>query len=142
MNLHPTTPLPTITYSLYPSIPFLHSDYPLESLGSLHGRGYTYTRRLDPVTTPSEQEILEGLKEKRWSMVLYGKNGPDDGHEGTVPFSPLWHAVKAQYSRDEIAFLYGGDGCQDLTTSNRYANHLLQQMQQGHCFVRELKLNS
>ena len=128
--------------TLYPSIPFLHSDYPVESLGSLHGRGYTYTRRLDPVTTPSEQEILEGLKEKRWSMVLYGKNGPDDGREGTVPFSPLWHAVRAHYSRDEIAFLYGGDGCQDLTTSNRYANHLLQQMQQGHCFVRELKRNS
>jgi hypothetical protein len=124
--------------TLYPSNPFLHSDYPLESLSSLYGQGYTYTRRLDPVTTLSEEEILEGLKQKRWSMVLYGKNGPDDGHEGTVPFSPFWSVVKAQYSHDEIAFLYGGDGCQDLTTSNRYGNHLLQQMGFGHCFVREL----
>jgi hypothetical protein len=122
----------------YPSSPFLHSDYPTESLASLHGRGYTYTRRLDPVITPSDQEIIEGLKERRWSAVLYGKNGPDDGQEGTVPFSPLWSIVKTYYSRDQIAFLYGGDGCQDLTTTNHYAHHLLQQIQFGHCFVREL----
>jgi hypothetical protein len=69
---------------------------------------------------------------------IYGKNGPDDGHEGTVPYSPLWSIVKTYYSRDQIAFLYGGDGCQDLTTTNHYAHHLLQQMQFGHCFVREL----
>ena len=124
--------------TLYPPLPYLHSDYPFESLQSLYGMGYTYTRRLEPVITPCEQEIVEGLRTKRWSVVLFAKIGPDEGQEGTVPFAPLWSVVNTYYGRDEIAFLYGGDGCQDLTNFNRYADHVLQHAKHGHCFVREL----
>ena len=128
--------------TFYPPIPFLHSDFPASRLASLHGRGFTYTRRLPPLSSSaslSEAEVLKGLESHRWDVVVYGKIGPDEFAMGSVPNVPYWSTVSRFYGKEEIAFLYGGDGCQDMTTANRYSDHLRNHMEHGHCFVRELR---
>lgn len=125
--------------TIYPSVPFLSKDFPPDQLASLHGQGYTYTRRLDPEPPVRAEDILLGLQSKRWSAVLYAKIGPDEFQTGTVPHVPFWSTVQQSYTRDQIAFLYGGDECFDLSINSRYSEHLNRHKELGHCFVRELK---
>lgn len=71
-------------------------------------------------------------------MIIYGKVGPDELLPGSIPNLPFWDCVFKRYSRDEIAFWYGGDGMQDMTHLNRYSDHLARNCQYARCFVREL----
>jgi hypothetical protein len=122
----------------YPVIPFLYSDFPDSSLPTIHGMGYTYSRRLDKDTPMDESQIVRSIERREWDLIVYAKTGADEFHEGTVPNVPLWDTVRRYYDRSQIAFLYGGDGCQNLRIHDRYSAHLRDHLKYGHCFVREL----
>ena len=122
----------------WPPIDYLYDSYSQDA--PLYGNGYTYSRRLPESlrVALSESEVIQSIKEKRWDLIIYGKVGPDEGVEGSLPNLPLWEHVFKRYSRDEIAFFYGGDGMQDMTWGNRYSTHLVQHCDYARCFVREL----
>ena len=122
----------------WPPIDYLYDSFnPNEPL---YGNGFTYSRRLpDSLNIRlTEEEVVKSIVEKRWDLIIYGKVGADEDTEGSLPNLPLWEHVFKRYSRDEIAFWYGGDGMQDMTYHNRYSAHLAQHCQYAHCFVREL----
>jgi hypothetical protein len=125
----------------WPPLDYLYDDFPETRLRELYGNGFTYSRRLPAESrcaAMTETEIIASIKEKRWDIIIYGKVGPDEMAEGSVPNLPFWEHVFKRYSRDEIAFWYGGDGMQDLTYANRYSDHLVRHCQYARCFVREL----
>ena len=127
----------------WPTIDYLYdsSSHKGEATGApLYGNGFTYSRRLPESlrVALTESEVVQSIKEKQWDIIIYGKVGPDEGFEGSLPNLPLWQHVFKRYSRDEIVFLYGGDGMQDMTWGNRYSTHLVQHCQYARCFVREL----
>ena len=87
----------------------------------------------------NEHDIIETVKSHFFDIIIYGKVGPDELHEGSHPNMPLWEHVFKRYTRDEIVFLYGGDECTNLCAENsRYYHHIMHHSQFGHCFVREL----
>ena len=124
----------------WPTIPYLYDSFPEERLPELYGNGFTYSRRLPESTNVrlTEEEVVKSIVEKRWDMIIYGKVGPDEGTEGSIPNLPLWEHVFKRYSRDEIAFWYGGDAIQDMTWENRHSTHLARHCQYARCFIREL----
>jgi hypothetical protein len=133
----------------YPRLGFLYSDYPVERCGELYGKGFTYSRRIDARLKTSESEegektdwtdsrIRQSILAREWDVVLYGKVGPDELEGGTMESMPFWGEVSGSYGANEIAFLYGGDECQDMTYGNRYSAHLLRHAGHGICFVREI----
>ena len=121
----------------YPKIDFLYKNYG-GNKGQLYGNGFTYSMRLEDDYNFSHDEIVEKLKSHFFDMVIYGKVGPDELHEGSHPNMPLWEHVFKRYTRDEIAFLYGGDECTNITYDNRYKQHIMYHSQYGSCWVREL----
>jgi hypothetical protein len=122
----------------YPKIDFLYESYSGEKK-DLHGFGFNYAKKIKDDYDFSEQEIIEKINHHFWDVVIYGKVGPDELWEGSMPHLPLWNEVQQSYTKDEIVFLYGGDECIDLTYDNRYSRHIFYHGQFGHCFVRELK---
>ena len=132
----------------YPRMSFLYNDFPLERCGELYGNGFTYSRRIDARTKVgswgggenvwTDERIRESILSKEWDVVLYGKVGPDELEGGSIESMPFWGEVSGCYGPNEIAFLYGGDECQDMTTANRYSAHLLRHVAHGICFVREI----
>ncbi len=111
----------------------------------LYGNGFTYSGRLqDDGRRFSESEIVEKIRDRWFDLVVFGKVGPDELREGSLPSSggsmPLWDHVFKSYGKHEIAFIYGGDECIDLTTDNRYRDHIMKHAQFATCFVRELKM--
>ena len=124
----------------YPPLDYLYDSFPENRLGELYGNGFTYSRRLSANlrVAMTEEEIIASIKEKRWDLIVYGKVGPDEMAVGSVPNLPFWKHVFKRYSRDEIAFWYGGDGMQDMTWLNRYSAHLARHCQYARCFIREL----
>jgi len=132
----------------YPRLGFLYSDFPVERCGELYGNGFTYSRRIDARTKVgswgggenawTDARIRESIVAREWDVVLYGKVGPDELEGGTMESMPFWGEVSRSYGVNEIAFLYGGDECQDMTTANRYSAHLLRHVAHGICFVREI----
>lgn len=124
----------------YPKIEYLYDSFPEGDKQHIHGRGFTYSRRLkEDGLNYREDEIVEKIKAKYWDVIVYGKVGPDEFAEGSIPTMPLWKHVFKRYGKNEIVFLYGGDECIDLTTENHYKHHIMHHCQYGHCFVRELK---
>ena len=121
----------------YPKIDFLYDDYQ-KPITNLHGNGFTYTKRLKNDYNFNEIEIIQKIQDKFWDLIIFGKVGPDELFEGTIPNLPLWNIVKNKYDRDKIVFLYGGDGQQNMKENNKYSNHLLYHSLFGTCFVREL----
>jgi hypothetical protein len=133
-----------------PSLDFLYDDYPVSRTSELYGKGFTYSRRIPgnlrsaspgvPIfgQDPDEADILDGISRHKWDVVLYGKIGPDELDEGSIEGMKYWREISSHYSSNEIAFLYGGDECQDMTTENRYSGHLMYHCQRGICFVREI----
>lgn len=124
----------------YPKIDFLYDSYQ-GNKQQLYGNGFTYAYRIKdthPTENFTETEIIEKIENKFWDLIIYGKVGPDEGWEGSLPHMPLWDKVFKRYSKDEIVFLYGGDECQNMSYDNRYRNHLLHHSQYANCFVREL----
>jgi hypothetical protein len=132
----------------YPRMKYLYRDYPLDKSDTLYGKGFTYSRRIDAHTKRGswgngeniwiEDRIRRSILDKEWDIVFYGKVGPDELEGGTIESMPFWEEVSSCYGVNEIAFLYGGDECQDMTSMNRYSAHLLRHMEKGICFVREI----
>jgi predicted RNA-binding protein len=126
----------------YPKIDYLYKSFPEESKKNIYGNGFTYSRKIDDVSggDMSEDEIIEKTKNNFWDLIIFGKVGPDEGWEGTIPQLPLWEVVSTKYTREQIVFLYGGDECINLKYNNRYNSHIQLHSQYGHCFVRELDM--
>jgi hypothetical protein len=123
----------------YPKIDFLYESYN-GSNKDLYGFGFNYAKKLKDDYDYTNEEMIEKIKSRFWDIVIYGKIGPDELLEGSMPNLPLWEHVSQNYKKEEIAFLYGGDECIDLTYDNRYSRHISYHGQFGKCFVRELKL--
>ena len=124
----------------YPKMDYLYEDYPTDKKSELHGNGFTYTGRLQDDYNYDEQELIEKIKDECFDLIVYGKVGPDEGDEGSLPNLPLWEHVFKRYSRDEIVCLYGGDECIDLTSDTIYSKHIYTMSQYATCFVRELRM--
>ena len=123
----------------YPKIDFLYKNYQGEK-ENLYGKGYTYAYRLDDDYSFTNEEIEKKIEDHFFDMIIYGKVGPDEGYEGSIPSMPLWNRVVKKYNKNQLVFLYGGDECINLTTDNHYHNHILSHSQFAHCFVRELNM--
>jgi hypothetical protein len=123
----------------YPKIDFMYDTFSKPD-ERLYGNGFTYARKLKDDYQFSLDEIVDKVKHKFFDMIIYGKVGPDEGHEGSIPSMPLWEHVNKRYTRNEITFLYGGDECIDMTHNNRYSQHIIHHAQFGRCFVREHKI--
>ena len=123
----------------YPPIEYLYDSFPESERSRLVGNGFTYTRRLKYDHSFTPEQIIENIQNKFFDVIIYGKVGPDEFEDGSHPTMPLWDHVFKRYTRHEIVFLYGGDECTDMTTDNRYRQHVLHTAQYGTCFVRELR---
>ena len=131
----------------YPRIDYLYDTWSGDK-GKLYGNGFTYAGRIHELGDTfghafgprfSENEIVDKIKSRWFDFVIYGKVGPDELRDGSMPHLPVWDHVFASYKKPEIAFLYGGDECIDLTTENRYSSHILKHAAYATCFVRELR---
>jgi hypothetical protein len=132
----------------YPKMDFLYESFPVEKTKELYGFGYTYSRRLTEEKDGKvleDTEIVEWIRQKKFDLIIYGKMGPDEGWQGTIPHSPLWELVSSVYSKNQIVFLFGGDECFDMKKDSisdntyKYKSHLTEHAKKGHCFVRELQ---
>jgi hypothetical protein len=109
----------------YPRIDVLYKDC---DLSGKYGNGFIYGGRLDPIEI-DRVNIEKRILDKEFGLIIYGKVGRD---EGPLPLLNITAGYK------NLAFLYGGDGCQDMNSMhNPYTQHLLNS--KGICFVRELK---
>jgi hypothetical protein len=123
----------------YPKIDFLYKSF-RGNKSQLYGNGFTYSMRLEDDYAFSNEDMIKTVKSHFFDIIIYGKVGPDELHEGSHPNMPLWEHVFKRYTRDEIVFLYGGDECTNLCAENsRYYHHIMHHSQFGHCFVRELQ---
>lgn len=122
----------------YPKIDFLYDNYS-GNRKALYGNGFTYACRLQDDYQFTNDEVVEKIKNKFFDLIIYGKVGPDELHEGSHPNMPLWEHVFKRYNKNQIVYLYGGDECIDLTYENRYKEHIMYHSQFAHCFVREYK---
>ena len=121
----------------YPKMDYLYKNY-IGEKRNLYGNGFTYACKLEDDYTFTEKEILEKIDYKFFDLIIYGKVGPDEDREGSLPYMPLWNHVFKKYNKNQIVFLYGGDECIDCTYNNRYKDHINYHSQFAHCFVREL----
>lgn len=124
----------------YPKIDYLYKSFPEENKQNIYGNGFTYSKKIEDDDTINEEQIIKKTKDGFWDLVIFGKVGPDEGVEGTIPQMPLWEHVFRIYTREQIVFLYGGDECINLKYDNRYKQHIQKHSQYGHCFVRELDM--
>jgi hypothetical protein len=108
-------------------------------LSNKYGNGYTYGGLLDDDLPVDRSNILERIKAHEFDSILFGPIGRDEGHLGTFPTIPYIQEVMQVYKAEEIGFLYGGDGTQDMQALwNQYTKHLLGHEWMARCFVREL----
>lgn len=123
----------------YPKIDYLYKSYNGDKK-ELYGMGFNYNSKIDDDYNFNNEEIVNKINNKFWDLIIYGKVGPDESSEGSMPYLPLWYYVSQKYSKDEIVFLYGGDACNDLSYNNVYSQHINYHKNFGVCFVRELKI--
>jgi hypothetical protein len=123
----------------YPKIDYLYTSYTGDKK-NLHGFGFNYTCKLEDDYNFTNEEIIDKINNRFWDLVIYGKVGPDELFEGSMPNLPLWDCVSKNYNKENIVFLYGGDECIDLTYINTYSEHINYHETFGHCFVRELNV--
>ena len=99
----------------------------------------------------NESEIVDKINNKFWDLIIYGKVGPDEFCD-----FQFFDIVKANYNKNKIVFIYGGDEIFDLTITDchsyhinmfncyiyykPYSDYLNYYKQFGTCFVRELKM--
>jgi len=119
----------------YPRLDVLYSG---TDVRNCHGGGFTYSGKfLEDLCDRSD--IRNRVLHHEFDLIIYAKTGVDEGIFGSYPNLPLFKDVCETYGVHEIAFLYGGDGQQNLSQpSNPYTKHLLYHMKFGTCFVREL----
>jgi hypothetical protein len=123
----------------YPKITYLHEDFPEDQKPAIHGFGYGFAQKIkNQEVAHDDASIYESINTNHWDLIIYGKVGRDEYHEGTIPNLPFWNIVKMRYFRDKIAFLYGGDECHDMSSNTPYKSHILYHSQFANCFVREL----
>lgn len=122
----------------YPKINYLYESFK-GCKKDLHGYGFNYAGKLKDDYEFLEEEIIQKIKNNFWDLIIFGKVGPDELWEGSIPNLPLWNYVVNNYGKDKIVFLYGGDECIDLTNDNKYSRHIMYHSNFGHCFARELK---
>lgn len=114
---------------------------------------FTYTNRIniDDHISMSKEEIIEKINSQFWDLIIYGKVGPDEYCD-----FPFFDIVKQKYSKDKIAFLFGGDEIFNLKEDNKrnyhinmfgvainyqpYIDYLNYYKHFGSCFVRELDM--
>jgi hypothetical protein len=131
----------------YPKLDFLYDNFPVEKANTCYGKGFGYTRKLKPspesVALPvTNDELEKSIQQGYWDFIVYGKMGTDEGVLGTAPTCPFWKSVAKMYSKDKIAFVYGGDHLQNLKDmGSAHSRHLAEHANLGKCFVRELKVS-
>jgi hypothetical protein len=132
----------------YPKLKVLYDDYDIFSSNKCE---YTYPRRLHEDKNMDEQEIIDKINNKFWDLIIYGKVGPDEFCD-----FKFYDIVKSNYSKNQIAFIHGGDEIFNMKVKDRqafhvnmhgmhipyypYVDHLNNFKKQGTCFVRELEL--
>lgn len=123
----------------YPKMDYLYDDYNKDR-SYLYGNGFTYSKRLKSgsETIDSYKEMLERIENRFFDLIIFGKVGPDELEEGSIPKLPLWNHIFKKYGKHEIAFIYGGDETTHMNSSNKYRNHLYKHVEYGTCFVREM----
>jgi len=138
----------------YEKMPFLYDDFDLFTKNKYCGdSSFTFPKRLpkDADFDMPETEILEKIENRFWDLIIYGKVGPDE-----FCHFPYFDRVKANYNKNKIAFIYGGDEIFDLTKTdpnsyhinmfNRaiyykpYSDYLNKYKVFGTSFVRELNM--
>jgi hypothetical protein len=123
----------------YPKIDYLYKSYNGDK-NQLYGFGFNYNSKIEDDYNFSNNEIIDKIKDGFWDLIIYGKVGPDESFEGSMPNLPLWNYVSEKYNKDRIVFLYGGDACNDLSYNNVYSRHISYHQNFGNCFIRELKI--
>lgn len=123
----------------YPRMNYLYDNFPVEDKKYLYGNGFTYSRTIKADEEMSLMEITEKINDHFWDLIVFGKMGPDEREEGSLPHMKLWDLIFKRYSKDEIAFIFGGDEPFDLNRHDRYYNHIMKHAEYGYCFVRELR---
>lgn len=124
----------------YPKIPYLYEDFPNSEKHIIHGYGYGFAQKIKiQEKYYDDRSIYESIDSNYWDLIIYGKIGRDEYHEGTIPNLPFWDIVKKRYFRNNIAFLYGGDECHNMHHDSPYKSHILYHSQFANCFVRELQ---
>ena len=119
----------------YPKNRLLYSEY---DHSKAHGYGFTYSGKFSEDLC-NRENIEDRISNREFDLVIFGKIGAAEMELGTYPKIPLIQTVLKHYTKDEIAFLYGGDGLQNLfNTHSFYTQHLLSHEKMGICFVREL----
>ena len=112
-------------------------------LSKYYGNGFTYGGRLEDLPI-DRTRIAEKIAARAWDLIIFGKTGRDEGHEGSVPNQPYFTEVMTHYRPHEVVFLFGGDGCQSIDPNHPnthwYTPVLLAAAQYGTCSVRELDL--
>lgn len=108
------------------------------SMKGKYGNGFTQGGRLEDI--PKNRENIEArIQAHEFDVIIQGKVGPDEGPMGTMTGMPQWSLVQKFQTRDEIAFLQGGDYCQSMMFHHyRQTKHLIAHEPQAKCFVREL----
>ncbi len=121
-----------------PKLPVLYRG---NDLSRFYGNGFTYGGRLPDIPLDRER-IAERLAAREFDLIIYGKVGMDEGPQGRPPFLPFFVEVFSHYKKHEVAFLFGGDGCQTFAplcqNTYSYSAVLFTAAHLGHCFVREL----
>lgn len=122
----------------YPRNTILYDD--CDTTGA-YGNGYTYSGHLDSTVPVNRTSSKERILNHTFDVVLYGKMGADEGPLGTYSTTLVFEYVKSVYDQNDIAFLYGGDGCQSIITHwYNTSLHLWTHAKLGRCFVRELEI--
>jgi len=106
----------------YEKMPFLYDDFDLFTKNKYCGdASFTFPKRLskDADYDMPESEILEKIRNKFWDLIIYGKVGPDEFCN-----FPYFDIVKANYNKNKIAFIYGGDEIFDLTKTDPHSYHI------------------
>ena len=125
-----------------PRLNLLYSDIDDADAAAAHGYGFAYAKKF-PEDSCNRSHIAERIAAHEFDLILYGKVGRDEGPLGTYTSMPFFQEVMDEYTPNEIVFLYGGDGCQNLhEPANPYTHHLLQHQGFATCFVRELHMHT
>ena len=137
----------------YDKMPFLYEDFDNCSENKYYTNNcFTYPKRLekDEHYYMSENEIVEKINSNFWDLIIYGKVGPDE-----YCTFPYFDVVKEKYTKDKIAFLFGGDEIFNFKNTDNnsyhinmfnvpiyykpYVDYVNHYKQFGSCFIRELE---
>lgn len=128
----------------FPKHQVLYSSFPESELKDQYGFGFGYARELRDDYDISnkikkKEEIIDNINNGVYEWILYGKVGPFDGVQGSLPNLDLWKEAvhhRVEKHRQKVAFFYGGD-----TAMHTEHRHVREHLLYGPCFIRELCKN-